>query len=166
MSGSLKYALAAGALTVAAASSPAAQPQSAQTGPEPYYHGRGQHPHHMGGMGMHHPPGHTHWSVPAEAAARPNPVLPDSASIARGRDLYQQRCAPCHGPQARGDGPISLALYPGTPDLSVMASHYADGGLAWKIATGRNFMPGWKNVLNEEQIWDVVNYLRTLTGKN
>ena len=36
--------------------------------------------------------------------------------------------------------------------------------LAWKIATGKGAMPGWKGVLTEAQIWHVVNYLKSISS--
>jgi mono/diheme cytochrome c family protein len=32
----------------------------------------------------------------------------------------------------------------------------------WKIANGRGAMPAWKNSLSENQIWDLVNYIKSL----
>ncbi len=101
-----------------------------------------------------------HWTAPAEAARRPNPVAATEASIRRGEKLYNQYCASCHGPKGRGDGPAGAALNPRPADLAAMAPQHADGGLAWKIAEGRGAMPPWKGTLGENQIWDVVNYLK------
>jgi mono/diheme cytochrome c family protein len=96
--------------------------------------------------------------VMAEAA------LPTSDAI-RTRDaerLYKTYCASCHGEQGRGDGPASAGLTPRPPDLTHVTEHHRDGEVAWKIATGRGAMPGWKNTLSEKQIWNVVNYLKSI----
>lgn len=105
-----------------------------------------------------------HWTAPAEAADRPNPVVADAASIQRGSGLYTKNCASCHGETGRGDGPVAAALTPKPPDLVVMAPMHPDGDLFWKIENGRGMMPAWKANLRETQIWDLVNYLKSWKG--
>lgn len=109
-----------------------------------------------------HPP----WFVPVEASVRYNPMDPEPWSIARGRALYQYRCAACHGERGLGDGPIGAALKPKPTNLAAVGQHGMDGDVAWRIAEGRGVMPSWKQVMTQNQIWDVVNYLRTLARKN
>ena len=103
-----------------------------------------------------------HWTAPDEAARKPNPVQAKADSFQRGKAIYKQYCVSCHGPQGRGDGPVALALDPRPADLAVLANHHPPGDLAWKIGEGRGAMPPWKGVINETQIWDVVNYLKSL----
>ncbi len=43
-----------------------------------------------------------------------------------------------------------------------MAGQHPAGDLAWKIENGRGSMPAWKGILNESQIWDIVNFLKSL----
>ncbi len=105
-----------------------------------------------------------HWMAPPEAAKRPNPVKADKASVARGKKLFQAHCASCHGSGGKGDGPAGKALKPKPADLAAMAGQHPDGDFAWKIAEGRGPMPAWKAVLNEKQIWDMVNYVQGLGG--
>ena len=106
-----------------------------------------------------------HWMAPPEAAARKNPVQADAASISLGKQLFQANCATCHGASGRGDGPVGKALDPKPADLTAMAGHHSDGDYAWKIANGRGAMPAWKSVLDDKQIWDVVNFVQSLGGK-
>lgn len=103
-----------------------------------------------------------HWMAPEEAAKRPNPVPADRSSIERGRSLYQTHCTVCHGPQGRGDGPAAAGLSPRPPDLAEMAALHPPGDLAWKIENGRGPMPGWKGILKEREIWDIVNFIKNL----
>lgn len=110
--------------------------------------------------GGHHGP--HDWNAPPEAAARPNPVAADAESIARGDAVYDQHCVVCHGPAGAGDGPLAASLDPPPPNLQVMAPLHPPGDLAWKIAEGRGAMPAWKATLSEAQIWDTVNYLKSL----
>jgi mono/diheme cytochrome c family protein len=103
-----------------------------------------------------------HWSAPAAAAKRKNPVSASLASIEQGKQLFAQNCASCHGPAGRGDGPAAAALKPQPANLAIMAGHHSDGDLAWKIANGRGAMPPWKGMLSENQIWILVNYIKSL----
>lgn len=110
------------------------------------------------GMAGHHGPGA--WNAPEEAAAQPNPVPADADSIARGEALFAQNCVVCHGANGEGDGPLAASLKPPPADLRVMAPMHPPGDLAWKIAEGRGAMPSWRQTLSEQQIWDLVNYLK------
>lgn len=123
-----------------------------------------EHEHHAGMEMRHENQGgmSEHWMAPDEAAKRPNPVPADRASIERGEKLYQTHCAACHGPRGRGDGPAAAALTPRPPDLGVMGGQHPPGDLAWKIENGRGPMPAWKAVLQERDIWDLVNFIRNL----
>ena len=97
----------------------------------------------------------------------PNPVAPDSASVGRGRKLYQINCAVCHGPLGMGNGPaVKYGIYP--PAIgpnSGAATQRSDGYIFGIIRNGRNTMPSY-NRIEEPDRWDVVNYIRTLQGKS
>lgn len=107
---------------------------------------------------------HRHWMAPPEAMHRRNPVPANSASMQRGRELFREHCAVCHGPQGRGDGPSAAGLNPKPVNLAAMAGHHPDVDYAWKIENGRGAMPAWKGTLGENQIWDLVNFIQTLGG--
>lgn len=113
--------------------------------------------------GMDH--GSEHWMAPQDAAARRNPVSAGAGSIARGKKLFETNCMVCHGQGGRGDGPAGAALNPKPADLTEMAGEHSDGDFAWKIANGRGPMPAWKSVLQENQIWDLVNFIQSLGDK-
>ncbi len=105
-----------------------------------------------------------HWTAPADAVDRENPVPISEESVQRGKTIYQANCAGCHGAEGRGDGPAGAALKPAPSNLKVMAPQHPAGDLAWKIAEGRGAMPAWKAVLSENDIWSVVNYLKQFGG--
>ena len=102
------------------------------------------------------------WKAPPKAAQRINPVEADSTSIKQGRKLFVQFCATCHGEEGMGDGPVAIRLITEPPDLTTLEGKQSDGELAWKIATGKNPMPSWKDKLSEKQIWDIVNFIQNL----
>jgi len=118
----------------------------------------------MGDMDHHHDMGaaEKHWSAPAKEAKRRNPVPASAASVEEGKKLFQANCTTCHGPAGRGDGPAAASLKPHPADLAEMAGHHPDGDLAWKIANGRGPMPPWKTALSQDQIWSLVNYIKSL----
>ena len=103
--------------------------------------------------------------TPAKFAT--NPILPDSGSIARGRQLYETNCAPCHGPQGLGDGEAAANIYP--PPANFASGHTAshpDGDVFYWIKEGiaDSAMPAFEDHLSEEDIWNLVNYIRRLSN--
>ena len=46
------------------------------------------------------------------------PCAADEAPDMSGAELFRVFCASCHGPQARGDGPVAATLKPTVPDLT------------------------------------------------
>jgi len=103
-----------------------------------------------------------HWTATKKEAARINPIENTTESIARGRKLYVNSCANCHGNDGTGDGPAADNLDKKPTNLREMAGHHSDGDLAWKIANGRGKMPPLKGMLGKNQIWDLVNYIQSL----
>jgi mono/diheme cytochrome c family protein len=105
------------------------------------------------------------WEVSAADAARPNPVTADAASVEKGRALYVTNCLPCHGATGKGDGPAASALTTRPADFNTpMHRAHSDGALFTKITTGRPPMPAWSPALSDTDRWNLVNYLRALTG--
>ncbi|MEO8164403.1 MAG: cytochrome c [Betaproteobacteria bacterium] len=93
-----------------------------------------------------------------------NPIPRTAESIARGRQLFQQDCAVCHGPQGRGNGPAAAALTNPPEDLATIAQPpiFPDGVVVYRIANGKGTMPAFKSVLSENEQWDLLNFIRSL----
>ncbi len=103
------------------------------------------------------------WESPPAADKKLNPLKPDLAGIAAGKTLYTKECFSCHGKTGKGDGPAAAALGKSPGDLSSkMTQDHTDGALLWKIQTGKPPMPSYQKKLSEIQIWQVINYVRTL----
>jgi mono/diheme cytochrome c family protein len=104
------------------------------------------------------------WNVPESAKRMKNPIRATADSIRKGKSLFAEHCAMCHGEGGTGDGPMADALETKPADLTDRARMNAqsDGELFWKIATGNPPMPDFEKALSREEIWHVVNYLRTL----
>jgi len=108
----------------------------------------------------------TGWMVPEEAKKMKNPVRPTKASIQKGKEIYEKKCALCHGVKGDGKGPTSAGLNPRPTNFK--QSHgesMTDGEHFWKITTGRGSMPSFEKDLTAEERWQVVNYINTF-GKH
>lgn len=109
--------------------------------------------------------------VPAPYKGMTNPFAGDAAAAEAGKAIYQTNCASCHGDTGQGDGPAGQALDPKPTNLAAKVPEQADDFLFWRISEGgamepfNSAMPAWKGVLSEEQIWQVITYLRTLGGE-
>ena len=93
-----------------------------------------------------------------------NPFPPTPESLETGAASYVQICQACHGETGRGDGPAGVALDPPPADLVVHVPLHPEADLFRFIRDG---IPGTGMAplggqLSEEQIWHVVNYIRTL----
>ena len=110
--------------------------------------------------------GRTPWVAPAEEAARANPRAADAASLASGREAYRENCATCHGASGKGDGDLAdlLDVPVGNLASAETLAGQSDGALRWKVATGRFPMPAFAGDLDDQRMWDVVNYIRTLSS--
>jgi mono/diheme cytochrome c family protein len=104
------------------------------------------------------------WNVPADKAKVANPVASNAGSIKEGKELWAKHCQSCHGKSGLGDGPKAAQLKTEPGDFSLASTQkQSDGALFYKISEGRDDMPSFKKKIPEaEDIWNVVNYLRTL----
>lgn len=108
--------------------------------------------------------------IPAEYAGLTSPVAADVESLAQGKAHFDQFCASCHGTGGLGDGPAAEALDPAPPMLAQTALMTGDDYLFWRISEGgamepfNSAMPPWKEILDEQARWDVINYARSLGG--
>lgn len=90
----------------------------------------------------------------------PVPYL--TLSIAQGRDSFQTYCVSCHGAGGLGDGVLAPALAKPPADLSEPhTALHTPGDMYWWFTHGiqDSPMPGFAEVLDEEQRWDLVNFL-------
>jgi mono/diheme cytochrome c family protein len=94
-----------------------------------------------------------------------NPVAFTPESIKRGREKFQTYCSPCHGPDAKGKGPVSKKFIP-PPDLtSDFIKSRSDGYLYSTIRNGGAIMPAYGKSISAQERWDIVNFIRSLQGK-
>jgi len=86
-------------------------------------------------------------------------------AIQRGRALYRDYCLVCHGETGTGNGVAAAGLAKKPKNLASMKRPpiFPDGVVAYRIANGGEVMPAWKGILTEAQIWDLLNYIRSLS---
>ena len=93
-----------------------------------------------------------------------NPVERDDATIATGRELYERHCMTCHGKTGKGDGFKSAALTQSPGDFSARKyQKQSDGEQFYKTKSGRGEMPGYDRILTDDDIWKIVEYMRSFT---
>jgi mono/diheme cytochrome c family protein len=109
------------------------------------------------------------WTLPPNAADQKNPLTPDAATVAAGKDVFHKKCERCHGPGGLGDGKDADPDAQQDMDLTVArrAARNPDGVVFYKVLNGRKKpkMPAQKNELTTDQIWQVVTYVQTLRRK-
>jgi cytochrome c6 len=79
-----------------------------------------------------------------------------AADMVRGGQLYAQHCAACHGP-------TGLAVLPGAPNFANQERlMQPDPVLMNSVKRGRGPMPGFQAILKDQEILDIIAYVRTL----
>lgn len=102
------------------------------------------------------------WTAPATEATVQNPYQGNQIAAQKGGQTFQKLCWTCHGKSGKGDGPAGTSLNPKPQNFTLAAvQEQSDGALFWKISTGKGMMVPYKHALNEEQRWQLVNYIRT-----
>ena len=107
-------------------------------------------------------------ALPALAAGEEEPLPRDTpeAAVVRGGIVFRTYCVLCHGAEGRGDGRAAKMYTPKPANLTV--SPFSDSYKEMIIrgggsSVGRSaFMPPWGGELSNEQIHDLVAFLREL----
>ena len=101
----------------------------------------------------------------AEAAKVKNPVATSPESISAGKRVYTRMCGRCHGAEGKGDGTAATAP---VPDLTDDTWDYggSDGEIFAVIHDGVSAdMDGYAARLSDTDIWNVVNFVRSVGAK-
>jgi len=117
--------------------------------------------------GAQHPTGGAHHHP--EAAKIKNPVAADATSITEGQTQYTKLCSECHGDSGKGDGEMAGDLNPKPPDLTDADWKHgaSDGEIFVVIRDGvkGTGMKSFAKKMTTHQMWDVINYLRSVGPK-
>ncbi|MGH9140138.1 MAG: c-type cytochrome [Vicinamibacterales bacterium] len=105
----------------------------------------------------------------AEGKKMKNPVASSPESIKAGQATFQKNCRFCHGADAKGNGPMAPE---GTHPPNLTDDKWDRGSTDGEIflviqnGAGPKFdMKGYKSKMADNDIWNVVNYLRSIQAK-
>jgi mono/diheme cytochrome c family protein len=104
--------------------------------------------------------------IPKEEVERKNPVESNPASVAEGKRLYEATdCAICHGKNGDGKGFEAREINMNTHDWRKPESlaKFTDGELSYLIMKGKGRMPAYEGRQTPEQVWEMVNYIRSMS---
>ena len=96
--------------------------------------------------------------------------------VEAGKKIYIKRCAGCHGDSGQGDGVASERFNPKPRDFTMGLYKYrttpngllpTDADLIKVVTVGLpgTGMPSWKSLLSDDDIKDVVSYIKTFSPK-
>jgi len=97
-----------------------------------------------------------------------NPVPDSPETLEKGKTLYTMACVACHGPEGRGDGPLTkkTTINPAprnfsNPDFQRLRT---DGELFWVLKHGSHGteMMRMDFFFTDQELWTLVRYIRTL----
>ncbi|HEY4949869.1 MAG TPA: c-type cytochrome [Candidatus Acidoferrales bacterium] len=108
------------------------------------------------------------YKIPPEASKLPNPVKSTPASLAAGKKTYGFDCAMCHGKDGDGKGDLATDMKLKLADYRDPASlkDMTDGDLFYIIKNGKGDMTGEGDRSKPDEIWNLVNYVRSLAKKD
>jgi mono/diheme cytochrome c family protein len=106
-------------------------------------------------------------TIPAEAVHQVNPVKPTSESLALGKKYYGYDCAMCHGNNGDGKGEVAISEKYKIGDFTDPATlkGRTDGELFYIIKNGQGQMPPEGDRVKATELWNMVNYIRSLSNK-
>ncbi len=109
-----------------------------------------------------------HDAVAAATGVSDDVYPPDAPSASRGKALFGQYCASCHGELGDGKGPSAAWLKP--PPANFTDSQFMRGETPYDfyhvVSLGKRntAMPAWDQTLSVQERWDVVAYVWTLAA--
>ncbi len=92
--------------------------------------------------------------------------LDEKGRIRLGAQHYANACAKCHGGPGLGQNPQALAMRPRPQHLAEVVNQFTDGELHYILDSGvrMSAMPAWPTIGREDEIWNVVAFIRQLPG--
>jgi len=106
--------------------------------------------------------------IPEQYSGLGNTYIDDPIAISAGETLFEANCSSCHGLTGEGDGPASGGMVPPPGNLALRQVNLSDAYLYWRISEGglmepfNSIMPGWKGMLDDQSIWQIISYIRTM----
>jgi len=105
--------------------------------------------------------------VPADAAARVNPVKSSAEGLAEARKVFGYDCEMCHGAKGDGKGEVVESMKLTMHDWREPATlaNLTDGEIFYIITKGRGKMMAEGDRVPEKLRWNLVNLVRSLAAK-
>jgi cytochrome c5 len=105
--------------------------------------------------------------IPAEAAARVNPVKSSPEGLAEARKVYGYDCDMCHGAKGDGKGDVVESMQLTMHDWHDPATlaGKTDGELFYIITNGKGKMMAEGDRVPEKLRWNLVNLVRAMAAK-
>ncbi len=97
-----------------------------------------------------------------------SPISTTAENIAEGKQLFETFCMQCHGDGGEGDGSITQKAggkYPVVPSYSSRKG-LEEGKMFHTITYGKGLMGSHAFILNQEERWKVIQYIKELMGDN
>lgn len=104
------------------------------------------------------------------------PAIAEPGDAEKGEEIYAARCIGCHGEEGDGLGPAAERLNPPPRDFTLGLYKIKttgfddivpnDDDLFRMIRDGMpaTSMPGWGDVLSDQDMWDLIAYLKIFAG--
>lgn len=106
------------------------------------------------------------YKIPAEEAQKANPVKAGPEGMAKAKKIYSMDCALCHGEKGDGKGDVAADLKKVTDFTNPDAlKDRTDGELFYIIRKGKGDMPPEDNRAKDDDVWNLVHYLRAFAKK-
>ncbi|MBI9033128.1 MAG: c-type cytochrome [Bacteroidales bacterium] len=100
------------------------------------------------------------WTVPDKFKNKKNPVAFSKENIKKGQEIFNTNCKSCHGDFGKNNG---IPLVPKPTDMgNAKVLEQTDGEIFYKITEGRITMPSFKNVIQENDRWAILSYVRSM----
>jgi mono/diheme cytochrome c family protein len=102
-----------------------------------------------------------------EDKARKNPTRFSTVSVERGKKIFMTQCTMCHGETGDGKGEVVAEMKINPPDFTKPETlkDRTDGELFAILGVGSEVMPSQGTRMTDSHKWNIVNFLRTLSGK-
>lgn len=88
------------------------------------------------------------------------------AIFAEGKEIFNSKCAHCHGKKGDGNGPmVESGAYVGVPDYANLKD-LGDGQIFYSIYYGKGMMGAHNSIIDKREIWTLVHYIRKFQDSN
>ena len=107
------------------------------------------------------------YKIPAEDAARVNPVKSSAEGLAEARKVFGYDCDMCHGAKGDGKGDVVESMKLTMHDWRdpVTLANISDGEIFYIITKGKGKMMGEGDRVPEKLRWNLVNLVRAMAAK-